>query len=75
MVRRLGSEKLIIATHNSGKLKEISALLAPYCVACVSAGELGLAEPAETGTTFVENALHQGACGGRCGTASGAGRR
>ena len=51
------SGRLVIATHNVGKLREISALLAPYGVDCVSAGELGLAEPAETGTTFVENAL------------------
>ncbi|WP_310531660.1 RdgB/HAM1 family non-canonical purine NTP pyrophosphatase [Novosphingobium sp.] len=51
------SGKLVIATHNAGKLKEISALLAPYGVDCISAGALGLAEPEETGTTFVENAL------------------
>lgn len=54
---RIGSEKLVIATHNAGKLREIAALLAPYGVTCVSAGELGLAEPDETGTSFVENAL------------------
>lgn len=54
---RLGSGKLVIATHNAGKLKEISALLAPYGMECISAGALGLPEPAETGTTFVENAL------------------
>ena len=57
MTRRLGGETLVIATHNAGKLKEISALLAPYGTACISAGSLGLPEPAETGTTFVENAL------------------
>jgi XTP/dITP diphosphohydrolase len=57
MTRRLGSETLVIATHNAGKLKEISALLAPYGVNCISAGSLGLPEPPETGTTFVENAL------------------
>ncbi len=54
---RLGSGSLVIATHNSGKLKEISALLAPYGMNCISAGSLGLPEPAETGTTFAENAL------------------
>ena len=53
---RLGG-KLVIATHNAGKLKEIAALLAPYGVECISAGALGLPEPAETGKTFVENAL------------------
>ena len=57
MTRRLGSETLVIATHNAGKLKEISALLAPYGVQCISAGSLGLPEPPETGKTFVENAL------------------
>ena len=57
MVRRLGSGKLVIATHNAGKLKEIAALLEPYGVECISAGSLGLPEPPETGKTFVENAL------------------
>ena len=57
MSRRIGSGKLVIATHNAGKLKEISALLDPFGVDCISAGSLGLPEPAETGTTFVENAL------------------
>ena len=56
-MRRLGSETLVIATHNAGKLKEISALFAPYGVNCISAGSLGLPEPDETGKTFVENAL------------------
>jgi len=57
MTRRLGSGSLVIATHNAGKLKEISALLEPYGVKCLSAGSLGLPEPAETGTTFAQNAL------------------
>jgi XTP/dITP diphosphohydrolase len=57
MMRKIGTEKLVIATHNAGKLREIGALLAPFGVECVSAGELGLPEPEETGTTFVENAL------------------
>src|SRR6476469_6526013 len=57
MTRRLGAETLVIATHNAGKLKEIGALLDPYGVQCISAGSLGLPEPAETGTTFVANAL------------------
>jgi len=56
-VRTLGAEKLVIATHNAGKLREISELLAPFGLECVSAGELGLPEPEETGSTFVENAL------------------
>ena len=57
MTRRLGSGSLVIATHNAGKLKEISALLEPYGVKCLSAGSLGLPEPPETGTTFAQNAL------------------
>ncbi|MBO6526688.1 RdgB/HAM1 family non-canonical purine NTP pyrophosphatase [Erythrobacter sp.] len=57
MTRRIGSGSLVIATHNEGKLKEISALLEPHGVTCISAGSLGLPEPAETGTTFVQNAL------------------
>ena len=57
MTRRLGPGKLVIATHNAGKLREISALLAPYGVDCLSAGSLGLPEPSETGTTFGQNAL------------------
>jgi XTP/dITP diphosphohydrolase len=56
-MHKLGAETLVIATHNAGKLREISALLAPYGLNCISAGSLGLPEPAETGTTFVENAL------------------
>jgi XTP/dITP diphosphohydrolase len=55
--RRLGSGSLVIATHNAGKLKEISALLEPHGMNCLSAGSLGLPEPEETGTSFVENAL------------------
>ena len=54
---KLGAETLVIATHNAGKLKEIGALLVPYGVQCISAGALGLPEPAETGKTFAENAL------------------
>ena len=57
MTRLIGSGTLVIATHNEGKLKEISALLEPHGVKCISAGSLGLPEPAETGTTFVQNAL------------------
>ena len=55
-MRRFDGGKLVIATHNKGKLKEISALLEPYGVAVVSAGELGLDEPEETETTFAGNA-------------------
>jgi XTP/dITP diphosphohydrolase len=47
---------LVIATHNSGKLAELRELLAPFGIKAQSAGELGLGEPDETGTTFAENA-------------------
>ncbi len=49
--------RLVIATHNAGKLREMGELLAPYGIDTVSAGDLGLPEPEETGTTFVANAL------------------
>jgi XTP/dITP diphosphohydrolase len=48
--------RLVIATHNAGKLREMRELLAPHGIDAVSAGELGLGEPAETGTSFAENA-------------------
>ncbi len=48
--------RLVIATHNSGKLIEMRELLAPYGIDVASAGELKLAEPDETGTTFQANA-------------------
>jgi len=48
--------ELVIATHNPGKLAELRELLAPFGIKAVSAGELGLPEPAETGSSFRENA-------------------
>ncbi|RED18344.1 RdgB/HAM1 family non-canonical purine NTP pyrophosphatase [Pontivivens insulae] len=53
---KLAGQKVILATHNAGKLREIAALLAPYGVSMTSAGELGLPEPEETETTFAGNA-------------------
>jgi XTP/dITP diphosphohydrolase len=50
------SGRLVIATHNPGKLAEMRDLLAPYGIDAVPASELGLAEPAEIGTTFTANA-------------------
>jgi XTP/dITP diphosphohydrolase len=49
--------KLVIASHNEGKVRELGALFAPYGIDCVSAGSLGLPEPEETGATFEANAL------------------
>jgi XTP/dITP diphosphohydrolase len=55
--RRLApGARVVLATHNAGKLREVAALLAPHGVAVVGAGELGLAEPAETETSFLGNA-------------------
>ena len=48
--------RLVIATHNPGKLREMRELLTPYGVAAVSAAELGLDEPEETGASFRDNA-------------------
>jgi XTP/dITP diphosphohydrolase len=56
MARRFAETRLVVATHNRGKAGEIRTLLAPFGVEIVSAGELGLAVPEETGTTFEENA-------------------
>jgi XTP/dITP diphosphohydrolase len=54
--RRLQAGRMVLATHNAGKVREIGALLAPFGIETVSAGELGLPEPAETETTFEGNA-------------------
>src|SRR5712671_6567416 len=56
MARRFGGGRLVIASHNPGKIVEIGELLAPYNVEAVGAGALGLPEPEETGATFEENA-------------------
>ncbi|TPG22322.1 RdgB/HAM1 family non-canonical purine NTP pyrophosphatase [Sphingomonas koreensis] len=55
-IRKLAPGKLVIASHNDGKVREICDLLAPHGIETVSAGALGLPEPEETGTTFVANA-------------------
>ncbi len=57
MTRKLTPGPLVIASHNQGKVREIRVLLAPFGIEPVSAGDLGLPEPEETGTTFAENAL------------------
>lgn len=55
MTRKFTGDKLVVATHNKGKLEEFSALLAPLGITCISAGELNLDEPEETETTFLGN--------------------
>ncbi len=54
--RLLQPGRLVLATHNKGKVREVAALLAGYGLDLVSAGELGLPEPAETETSFIGNA-------------------
>ena len=54
--RRFAGRRLVIASHNAGKVREIGALLAPFGVETVSAGALGLPEPEETGDSFEANA-------------------
>jgi len=49
-------KKLVLASHNAGKLREIADLLRPFQIEVVNAGALGLPEPEETGSTFTENA-------------------
>jgi XTP/dITP diphosphohydrolase len=56
MHRRFISDRLVIASHNEGKVDEISALLAPFAIEAVAAASLGIAEPEETGDSFEANA-------------------
>src|SRR6185437_8719301 len=54
--RHFAGDRLVIASHNSGKAGEITALLRPFGVKVVTAAALGLPEPEETGASFEENA-------------------
>ena len=56
MARPFTGDRLVIASHNPGKVEEISALLAPFAIDTVSAAALGIAEPEETGDSFEANA-------------------
>jgi XTP/dITP diphosphohydrolase len=56
VIRLSPGDKLVIASHNQGKVKEICELLAPYRLDIVGAADLGLPEPEETGSSFAENA-------------------
>lgn len=58
-------EKLLLASHNKGKVREISALLAPFNVEVISASELDLEEPEETEKTFIGNALLKARAGAK----------
>src|SRR3954451_18428089 len=57
MTHRQITSRLVIATHNQGKLREMRELLAPHGVEAIAASELNLPEPEETGTTFRDNAI------------------
>ena len=59
------SSRLVLASHNSGKLREIAALVAPHGIEMISAGELGLAEPEETEADFAGNARLKAALAAR----------
>ena len=56
MARRLRAERLVVASHNPGKVREIVALLAPFAIHVVAAADLDLDEPEETGDSFAANA-------------------
>jgi len=56
MARRFTGDRLVIASHNQGKIEEIAVLLAPFGIATISAGALGLPEPEENGDSFEANA-------------------
>ena len=56
-IRRFTGDRLLIASHNRGKVEEISALLAPFSIQAVSAASLGIPEPDETGDSFESNAV------------------
>ena len=56
MTRRLTEKRLILATHNAGKVREVAALLAPWGLEVTGVGDLGLPEPEETETSFLGNA-------------------
>ena len=55
-MRRLAERRLLVATHNRGKLDEIRAMMAPHGIEVASAGDMGLPEPAETESSFIGNA-------------------
>ena len=56
MARKLKDGRLVVASHNAGKVAEIAALLAPFAIVTLGAAELGLPEPDETGGSFRDNA-------------------
>lgn len=65
MARRFVDDRLVIASHNRGKVREIGDLLRPFAVDVVAAGDLGLSEPQETGESFIANAELKAAAAAR----------
>ena len=74
-IASLAGQRLVVASHNAGKVREISALLAPLGVEAVSAASLGLPEPEETETTFAGNAALKARAAADAARAAGAGGR
>ncbi len=71
MARRFLGARIVVASHNPGKVDEIAELLAPYGIEIGAAGALGLPEPEETGATFRENAAIKAlACASAAGEAA-----
>ena len=64
MTRKFEGDQILVATHNKGKLQEITEILAPYGVKVIGAAEMDLPEPEETEDTFVGKCPDQGPC--RC---------
>jgi XTP/dITP diphosphohydrolase len=67
MARLFTGDRLIVASHNQGKVDEISALLTPFAIHTLSAASLGLPEPAETGDSFEANAALKARAGADAG--------
>src|SRR5438132_8746411 len=63
MARLFTDDQLVVASHNQGKVDEISALLAPFAIRALSAASLGIPEPEETGDSFEANAALKASAG------------
>lgn len=61
-MRKLIEKRIVLATHNIGKVKEMQTILAPFGITVLSADDLSLTEPEETGKTFIENARIKAVC-------------
>ena len=61
-MRKLTEKQIVLATHNAGKVKEMQAILDPFGITVLSAGDLNLTEPEENGQTFIENAKIKALC-------------